>query len=138
MFRLVAAGLAVAVALTAPAAAQDKKDKEKDTAPTGTWVRESNGVDLKFEFGKDTLKGTVLAGDNGFVAKCKITVEKDGTVKAKITEVEEKGMFPGLPKVGVEFSFKWKVTGDKAELSDLKGDDVEDAKGIVEGEYKKK
>jgi hypothetical protein len=138
MFRLLAAGFAIALALTVPATAQDKKEKDKDKAPIGTWVRESNGVDLKFEFDKDTLKGTVLAGDNGFVAKCKITVEKDGIVKAKITEVEEKGMFPGLPKVGVEFSFKWKVTGDKAELSDLKGDEVEAAKAIVEGEYKKK
>ena len=56
----------------------------------------------------------------------------------KITEVEEKGNFPNKPKVGIEFSFKWKAKGDTAELSDLKGDDVEDAKSIVEGEYKKK
>jgi hypothetical protein len=84
------------------------------------------------------MKATVLAGDNGFVATAKITTDKDGVVKATVTEVEEKGNFPMKPKVGLEFSFKWKANGDKAELSDLTGDDVEDAKSIVEGEYKKK
>ena len=77
------------------------------------------------------------SGENGFIATCKITV-KDGVVKAKVTEVETKGTFPTTPKVGLEFSFKWKADGDKAELSDLSGDGVEDAKAIVEGEYKKK
>ena len=114
--------------------ADDKKDKPEVT----TWLRESNGVNLTFELGKDTLKGTVLSGENGFVATCKITIDKDGLVKAKVTEVEEKGNFPMKPAVGLEFSFKWKVDGDKAELTDLKGDGVEDAKPIVEGEYKKK
>jgi len=135
MFRLLIGGFALALVVIAPARAEDK---EKDKAPTGTWVRESSGVDLKLEFTKDTMKGTVLAGENGFVATGKMTVEKDGTVQVKITEVEEKGNFPGKPKVGLEFSFKWKATGDKAELSELKGDGVEDAKSIVEGEYKKK
>ena len=134
MFRLLAGGFALAL-LVAPAAADDKETKDK---PSGTWVREASGVDLKLEFTKDTLKGHVLAGENGFVATGKITVEKDGRIKVKITEVEEKGNFPNKPKVGIEFSFKWKAKGDTAELSDLKGDDVEDAKSIVEGEYKKK
>jgi hypothetical protein len=128
-----AAGVFALALLTGSTAAEDKKDK-----PAATWTRESSGVDLTFEFGKDTLKGTVLAGENGFVATCKITIDKDGLVKATVTEVEEKGSFPMKPKVGLEFSFKWKVDGDKAELSDLKGDGVQDAKSIVEGEYKKK
>jgi hypothetical protein len=133
LFRIVAGVVALSL-LGAPSAADDKKDKPAAT----TWLRESNGVDLKFEFTKDTLKGTVMSGDNGFVATCKITTDKDGLVKARVTEVEEKGNFPGKPAVGLEFSFKWKVDGDKAELTDLKGDGVEDARGIVEGEYKKK
>jgi hypothetical protein len=135
LFRTVAGVFALAL-FTGPLAAEDKKDKDKPAATT--WTRESNGVDLKFEIGKDTLKGTVLSGENGFIATCKITMDKEGLVKATITEVEEKGNFPNKPKVGLEFSFKWKVDGDKAELSDLKGDGVEDAKSIVEGEYKKK
>ena len=129
-----ASGLLALVLVAGLAAADDKKDKPAAT----TWVRESNGVDIRFEFTKDTLKGTVTAGENGFVAKAKITTDKDGVVKAKVTEVEEKGSFPGKPAVGLEFSFKWKADGDKAELSELKGEGVEDAKTIVEGEYQKK
>jgi hypothetical protein len=133
LVRIVAGVVALSV-LGGLSVAQDKKDKDKPAI----WERESSGVNLTFEFTKDTLKGTVLSGDNGFIATGKMTIDKDGLVKVKITEVEEKGNFPNKPAVGLEFSFKWKVDGDKAELSDLKGDGVEDAKSIVEGEYKKK
>ncbi len=135
LFRLVAGGFALAL-LAGTVVADDKKEKDKDKP--ATWTRESNGVDLTFVFTKDTLTGTVMSGENGFVATGKITTDKDGVVKVKLTKVEEKGKFPSLPKAGIEFSFKWKEKGDTAELSDLKGDDVEDAKAIVEGEYKKK
>ena len=133
LFRIVAGAFALSL-LGQTSIAEDKKD---NPAPT-IWERETNGVNLTFEIGKDTLKGTVLAGDNGFVATCKIEIGKDGIVKAKVTDVEEKGNFPNKPKVGLEFSFKWKVKDDTAELSDLTGDGVEDAKPIVEGEYKKR
>ena len=44
----------------------------------------------------------------------------------------------GAPKKGFKISFKWVAKGDTATLSDLTGDKVEDAKSVVEGEYKKK
>ena len=59
-------------------------------------------------------------------------------MKVTVTGVEEKGKVPLVPKKGFEFSFKWKEAGDKATLSDLKGEGLDDAKAIVEGEYKKK
>jgi hypothetical protein len=55
-----------------------------------------------------------------------------------VTESTEKGNFPPTPKKGFEFSFKWKVEGDKANVSDFKWAGLEEAKDIVEGEYKKK
>jgi hypothetical protein len=134
MLRLLAGGFALAL-LLGPVAAQDKKD-EKDKAVV--WERESNGVDLKFEFGKDTMKLTAFNGENGAIVTCKTKTDKDGVVMATVTAVEEKGNFPPKPKVGFEFSFKWKADGDKATLSDLKGEGLDDAKGIIEGEYKKK
>src|SRR5262249_40219129 len=92
--------------------ADDQKDPKKDDAPSGTWTREASGLDLKFEFtGKDTLKISVFGGENGAIITTKIEV-KDGVVKGKITDVEEKGNFPGKPPKGLEFSFKWKVKGD--------------------------
>ena len=139
MFRPLAGALALTVTLTLTAApAQDKKD-DKGKALSGVWTREANGLDLKFEYaGKDTLKVSVFGGENGVIATCKYTADKDGAVKAKITAVEEKGTFAAKPEVGQEFSFRWKVKGDTATLDDLKGEKLEEAKPVLEGEYDRK
>jgi hypothetical protein len=135
MFRLLAGGFALAfLTLCAqPTGADDKKDKEKFTV----WTREINDVTLKFEIGQKSAKYHVYAGDNGCIITAKIKIEKD-VITSEITDVEVKGNFPGAPKKGTKFSFKWEVKGDTAMLLDLKGDDVEEAKDIVQGEYKKK
>jgi hypothetical protein len=134
MFRLLACGIALS-ALVGSVAADDKKDAEEKYV---TWERESNGFDLKFDFGKDKLKISVFNGENGMILTCKTTTDKKGLVKVTVTEVEEKGNFPQKPKVGFEFNFVWKVEGDKATLSDLTGEGIDDAKPLAEGEYKKK
>ena len=127
---------ACALALVVAAASAQEKDKP---VLTGTWTREANGLDLKFEFAKgDTFKVSAFGGDNGVIVTCKYTVEKDGTVKASISKVEEKGNFASKPPQGLEFSFKWKVKGNTAALDDLKGKELEDAKPILEGDYQKK
>ena len=127
---------ACALALVVAAASAQEKDKP---ALAGTWTREANGLDLKFQFAKDgTFKLSAFGGENGVIVTCKYTVEKDGTVKASISKVEEKGNFASKPPQGLEFSFKWKVKGDTATLDDLKGKDLDDAKPILEGEYQKK
>jgi hypothetical protein len=128
MARLLAGALVLVLA-TGLAAAEDKK---------ATWEREFNGVNLTFEFGKDTLKVTALQGENGTIFTCKSTIDKDGLVKATVTDSTEKGNFPPTPKKGFEFSFKWKESGDTATVSDFKWEGLEEAKEIVEGEYKKK
>ena len=73
---------------------------------------------------------------------CEYTVEKEGLVKAKITDFEGKEEAKKMVKeklpVGTEFSFKWKVKDDTAKLDDLKGDKIEDLKSHLEGDYKKK
>jgi hypothetical protein len=137
MFRLFAGGFALAVlALAAhPVGAADEKKDAKDKATV--WTREANGVDLKFEIGKDTAKYHVFHGDDGCIVTSKIKVEKD-LVTSEVTDVEVKGNFPGAPKKGDKLSFKWVVKGDTATLSDLTGDNTEGAKDVVEGEYKKK
>lgn len=132
MLRLFAGGFALALLLGA-AAADDKKDDK-----AVSWERESNGIDLKLDVSKDKLVINVFQGDNGVIATCKMKVGKDGLVEAAITKVEEKGNFPAKPKVGLEFSFKWKVSGDTATLSDLKGEGLDEARAVVEGDYKKK
>jgi hypothetical protein len=140
MFRLYAGAIALALATFAgnSAPADDKKDDKSDPALSGTWLREANGLDVKLEFGeKSTFKLTAIGGENGVTVTCKYTV-KDGVLKAEITKVEEKGNFPAKPPVGLEFSFKWKVKGDVATLDDLKGEQLDNAKPVLEGEYDRK
>lgn len=116
--------------------AEDKKDEKPALA--GTWTREANGLDLKVEFvGKDTIKMSAMADENGVTVTSKYTV-KDGLVKAKVTKVEIKGQFNAAPKEGLEFTFKWKVKGETATLDDFEGEGLENAKPVVEGEYAKK
>ena len=136
MFRLLAAVPALAlVALSGSYTPADDKKDAKDMPFSGSFTRESNGLDLKIEFvSKDKLKISASAGDNGAVVTCKYSIEKD-TVKAKITDVELKGNFPAKPPKDLEFSFTWKVKGDKGTLDNLKGEGLDDAKPAFEGEW---
>lgn len=132
--------LAGAIGLSASSADDKKDEKEKKGKPalSGAWTREANGLDLKFEFiGKDTLKMSAFTEDNGVIVTSKYTV-KDDLVTAKVTDVEVKGEFKNKPPKGLEVKFKWKVKGDKATLDDFEGENLEEAKPILEGEYTKK
>ncbi len=131
MLRMLAGALALVVAV--PAVADDKKDDKDFTV----WVRETDGLDLKFKVGKGTAKFVAFAGDNGITVTGKLTEDK-GVMTFEITDVKEEGTFPQKPKKGEKFSFKWEVKGDTATISDLKGDIADEAKPVVGGEYKKK
>jgi hypothetical protein len=81
-------------------------------------------------------------GDSKVIAVvCEYTVDKEGQVKAKITDFEGKAeaqeKVKELLPVGTEFTFKWKVKDDAAKLDDLKGEKIEPLKSHLEGEYKK-
>lgn len=133
MVRLLASGCALVV-LAATASAEDKKES-KDVV---SWERTINDLTLTLDFGKEVLTIHAFNGNNGVIAKCKMTKSKDGTVKATITEVETKGDFPVVPKKGLEMTFKWKEDGKKATLSDLMGEGLDEAKAAVEGDYEKR
>ncbi len=131
---------AVVLAMVATTFADDKKDpaKEKPAALSGKWAREVEGFDISFTFKPDVLTVVVENGGNGITCKCKYTVDKDGKVKATITEIEEKGEFAAKPKKGLEMSFKFKIDGKKATLEDFDAENAEAAKPIMEGEYESK
>lgn len=138
MFRLFAAAAAVALAAGC-LTADDKKpaDKKDETKLAGVWVREVDGLELKMDFSKkDVLVVTAGQGDNALVITSKLTVEKDGKIKAKATKVEVKGEFPVRVADDYEFGFKIKIDGKKATVSDYTASENEEqAKGAVEGEY---
>jgi hypothetical protein len=122
------------------AAADDKKDKDKP-ALSGVWTLKEGQT--KIEFSEKNVLTISPHGDSNVVAViCEYTVEKEGLVKAKITDLggkdEAKKMVKEMLPVGTEFSFKWKVTDNAAKLDDLKGDKVEQLKSHLEGEYSEK
>jgi hypothetical protein len=130
--------LALACRLTL--ADDGKVDKDKPVPP-GIW--EKKDAEPKLEFaGDDKLTIFPHGGTVAIQIDCSYTVTKDGFVKAKITrlggpdDVIEK--VKGSAPVGLEFRFKWKIDGDKATLDDLNGEDVEQIKNHLQGEYTKK
>jgi hypothetical protein len=132
------AAVAAAVALGLAVSADDKKD-DKDQPLKGTWVKDVEGNELKFQFKtKDELIVSVTAGDNGCTLTCKYEADKDGKFKAKVTEVKEKGDFPSKPPVGYEFKCVFKIDKDMAKLSDFEAENADQVRAIVEGEYKRK
>jgi hypothetical protein len=137
MFRLLSA-VAVAALLGGVSLADDKKDDKKATKLEGVWLKEGDQITLIFDFSKpDVLVVTAAAGDNALIITNKTTVEKDGTVKAKMTKNEVKGDFPFKPMDGYEFAFKIKIDGKTAKVSDYTANEGEDqGKAVVEGEYK--
>jgi hypothetical protein len=127
-----AALLACAMAVR-PAAAEEKP------ALAGSWQK--SGGEMRLDFAdKDTLKISPHNKDELILLVCKYTVDKDGVVKVKISELRgtAKDMVQAQFPAGAEFSFKWQAKGDSAELDDLKGKDVDGLKSHLEGKYEKK
>jgi hypothetical protein len=118
--------------------ADDKKDK-----PTLSGVWAMKGGEMKMEFADKNVLKMAPHGDNKVITIiCEYTAEKEGLVKAKVTDFEgkdeaKKAVKELLP-VGSEFSFKWKVSDDTAKLEDIKGEKVEALKSHLEGEYSEK
>lgn len=135
MVRILASLLAVAVGFSVWA--EDKKEEKQQLK--GAWVREAEGIEIEFNFKTKTeMLVVVTAGDNGVTLTCKYTVDKDNKVKATVTDVKEKGEFPAKPPKGYEFSFNFKIDKDTAKASDFQAENADEARAVVEGEYKAK
>jgi hypothetical protein len=118
--------------------ADDKKEEKDKPALSGVWARKE--AELKIDFSdKDVMKISPHGKDELILIRCKVTLEKEGLVKAKITELEGKEKanekLKEVAPVGLEFSFKWQVKNDSATLGEVKGDNVDALKGHLEGEY---
>lgn len=133
MNRLITLAFASLVLFAVPAFA----DEKKPASPTGTWTHDAGGFEITIAFAKN-LTITAMNGENGIVVTASYTTEKDGTVKLKITKVDEKGNFPDKPPLGTEFSFEWKADGTKGKLANFKGENADAAKDVMEGDYKMK
>ena len=137
-FTFAACGLGVLVSVPSLA---DDKDKVAQLALSGTWVRKAG--ELKIEFvDKDVMK-LYPHGDNPIlIIVCEYAAAKDGTVKAKITELqgkeEAKEKAKSVVPIGLKFSFTWKAKDDNATLDDTKGDNIDTLKSHLEGDFELK
>ncbi len=143
MSRLLSALVAVVLVGGWAFAVDEKKpaEEKKADAPTGVWMKKTDeGLTLQLDFTKkDVLVVTASVEDKKLIMTTALTAGKDGKWTAKLTKAETKGDFPFTPTDKYEFSFKVKVEKDKATLSDYSANEhEEEAKGVVEGEYKKK
>src|SRR5258708_32553668 len=108
------------------ASADDKKSDKDKSAPAGAWQLKDG--ELRIEFAdKGVLKISPHGKDEFILILCKYTIEKDGLIKAKITDLEgeaKEKVKEKLP-VGLAFSFKWKAKNDAATLEDVTGETTE-------------
>jgi hypothetical protein len=116
-------------------------DDKAKTGPSGVWAKK--GGEMKIEFGDKGVLKLLPHGDKaGIAIVCKYSVEKDGAIKAKITELDAKEdvkeKLSQLVPVGLEFSFKCKVKDATATLDDVTGEKTDALKSHLEGEYEKK
>jgi hypothetical protein len=115
------------------------EDKEKP-ALSGKWSKKEGQMQIVFP-GKDSVK-LYPHGDKLEIAiVCSYTIDKEGLVKAKITDFEGKDEIKEQIKnkypAGFAFQFTWKTKGDAASLDNVDGKDAEGLKSHLEGEYVK-
>jgi hypothetical protein len=137
-YGLVLAGAVLALAGLATAADDKKDDKEKPSL-TGVWTHKD--AELKIAFpDKDVMKIAPHGKDEVVLVVCKYSVDKDGVVKAKITDLtgDKKDKVKEVLPIGLKFSFKWQATDATATLDDVKGDNIDLLKAHLEGKYEEK
>jgi len=118
-------------------------DGKKDEKPSlsGTWGKKD--AELKIEFADKSVMKIAPHGDPAFInILCSYSLEKEGRVKAKITDIEGKEevkkqvqqQFP----VGFTFTFKWEPKDNISKLEDVTGENVANLKMHLEGDFEKK
>jgi hypothetical protein len=118
--------------------AEDKKEDKDKSGLSGTWVLKDGKI--KIEFADKEVMKIYPHGDDTTIVVCEYTAEKDGLVKAKVSDLqgEEKGKLKGKVPVGLEFTFTWKVKDKTAQLDDVKGEKADVVKAHMPGKYEKK
>jgi hypothetical protein len=125
--------LVLAALLLAGLTAQGADEKGR---PVGKWERSSGDTKIVFDIAADNMKVAISdSSGNSIKVEASYTV-KDGVLSGVVKKVEKVGVDAG-PNEGDKFSFAFKVEKDQLTISDLKGPESEEAKNLVQGEYKK-
>jgi uncharacterized membrane protein len=127
-----------ALALLAPAVTAAAPAKAGKTSLSGTFVREQGDNKITFAFQADGSLTVTIANSAGasLSVLAEYTVARDGeTVYGVVAKSDNKDLGPG-PEPGVPFSFKIEKKEGELVIKDLRGQDTDNAKIIIEGEYK--
>src|SRR5262249_45100820 len=129
--------LAVCVALTGAVLvrAADKKDESK---LGGKWSKKVSNFEVVFDFKKDNKLTAVISNDGGdkLTVDATYTLDKEGLLSGTVDKVETAGNVNG-PEKGEKFSFKVEQKKDTMTIKDLSSNGGDEAKQLIEGEYKK-
>jgi hypothetical protein len=143
MLRLVAVTATAALLLAALVAqvgdAKEKSAKKKKEAgvkrPVGTWTRSDGDRSVSFKINKANLRCTLTEGDKSLVVDADYGVSRDGVLFGRISKVEKKGV-EGGPEEGMLFSFHFSRKGDTLTISNLQAPTGDEARQVIEGDYK--
>jgi hypothetical protein len=128
---------ALTVAILAAATLNASADEgTKSKKPLGTWVKSVGDNSITFHFKPDNMRVTLKNASGSCTIDADYGVTKAGVVFGIITGVKNEGI-DGPPE-GLLFSFEADVGKDTLTIKDLKGTDNEEAKQLVQGDYKKK
>jgi hypothetical protein len=134
MARKVTAALTLAVVFGFVAAA--RADEAAVKKPVGTWERKVGDSEVQFLFKADGLRVVIKGGGATIDVEADYGLTKGGTVYGIVSKTKTEGTNDG-PSEGHLFSFRIAVDKDTLTISELKGTDNDEARKLIEGEYKK-
>ncbi len=104
----------------------------------GAWVREVDDFKIELDFKGNKLNITLARGENKVQLDTDYSAGRDKTVFGRIVNIKEDGLQPATEK-GDLFSLAIEVEEGKIVVKELKGSKTsDDAKKLIEGDYKKK
>jgi len=105
---------------------------------SGTWSKQAGEFEVEFAFKGEKLAISLKRGSDKLILDSDVAVSRDGRVFGRVAVVTEDGIAGGGDK-GELFTFNAKVSGKSVTVSELRGTNVsDDARKLVEGEFKKK
>jgi hypothetical protein len=102
---------------------------------SGTWKKTVGEVNVAFRFTGRALHFSMTEGNKSLDVYADFGTSKDGYVFGRVNKIDKNGIDDG-PEVGSLFSFRYEMTKDTLTVSDLRGTDSEQAKNLIQGEYK--
>ena len=131
MKRCVTAALAAALLAGAALGGGDAPAKK----PLGVWVRTAGDNRVEFHIKADRLRTVLAVQGARLEVDADYGVSKDGVLFGRVSKVESQGV-DNPPPVGHLFSFRYALKDGGLTVSDLKGTDSDEARRLIEGDYK--